>query len=152
MSGRRFSRLLAILFASAPLLSPMAQAAPARSDLRVNVALASDDTDGGKIVCDLYNAPDGFPTAPAKAVAHAEAVVAHHRGTCVFKNVAAGSYAVGAFHDKDSDGKLRLNLIGMPNEPVGVSNDARGFMGPPSFEAARFDFSGRPAEIAIHLG
>ena len=44
--------------------------------------------------------------------------------------------AVAAFHDADGDGELAQNFVGMPTEGYGFSNGARGFMGPPSFEAA----------------
>lgn len=54
----------------------------------------------------------------------------------VFADVEPGSYAVAAFHDADGDGELAQNFVGMPTEGYGFSNGARGFMGPPSFEAA----------------
>ena len=54
----------------------------------------------------------------------------------VFADVAPGNYAVAAFHDTDGDGELAQNFVGMPTEGYGFSNGARGFMGPPSFEAA----------------
>ena len=54
----------------------------------------------------------------------------------IFADVAPGAYAVAAFHDADADGELAQNFVGMPTEGYGFSNGARGFMGPPSFEAA----------------
>lgn len=44
----------------------------------------------------------------------------------------AGRYAVAVFHDANGDGKLNTNLVGMPTEAYGFSNDARGVFGPPS--------------------
>ena len=54
----------------------------------------------------------------------------------VFADIEPGDYAVAAFHDADSDGKLNTNLLGLPTEGFGFSNGAVGFMGPPSFEEA----------------
>lgn len=54
-----------------------------------------------------------------------------------FEALPPGDYAVAAFHDADGDGQLDANLVGMPTECYGFSNDARGFMGPPTFDAAR---------------
>lgn len=51
----------------------------------------------------------------------------------------AGSYAIRVFHDVDGDGRLGTNAWGIPVEPYGFSNDAKGMMGPPSFEAAAFN-------------
>ena len=53
-----------------------------------------------------------------------------------FADLLPGEYAVAAFHDADGDGGLNTNIAGAPTEGYGFSNDARGFMGPPSFEAA----------------
>ncbi|PVM91634.1 hypothetical protein DDF62_06295 [Caulobacter radicis] len=49
-----------------------------------------------------------------------------------------GTYAIRAFHDVDGDGRLGTNAFGIPAEPYGFSNDAKGMMGPPAFEAAAF--------------
>ena len=54
----------------------------------------------------------------------------------VFVDLPPGDYAVAAFHDADGDGELGTNILGIPIEGYGFSNDARGFMGPPSFDAA----------------
>ena len=54
----------------------------------------------------------------------------------VFTDLPPGDYAVAAFHDADGDGELATNLLGMPTEGYGFSNGARGFMGPPRFDAA----------------
>ena len=54
----------------------------------------------------------------------------------VFVDLPPGDYAVAVFHDADGDEELGTNILGIPIEGYGFSNDARGFMGPPSFDAA----------------
>ena len=49
-----------------------------------------------------------------------------------------GHYAVKAFHDRDGDGRMRFNALGMPQEPYGFSNNARAPFGPPGWRAASF--------------
>jgi uncharacterized protein (DUF2141 family) len=56
-----------------------------------------------------------------------------------------GEYAISAFHDKDGDGELSTNLIGMPKEPTAMSNNALGKFGPPKFEDAKFTLGAEPA-------
>jgi uncharacterized protein (DUF2141 family) len=51
-----------------------------------------------------------------------------------FKNLAIGHYAIKAFHDLNENGKLETNLLGMPTEPWGVSNNLRATFGPPNFK------------------
>jgi uncharacterized protein (DUF2141 family) len=41
-----------------------------------------------------------------------------------------------AFADVNGNAKLDKNIIGLPTERYGFSNDAQGRMGPPSFDAA----------------
>jgi uncharacterized protein (DUF2141 family) len=48
------------------------------------------------------------------------------------KDVPPGKYAIACFHDANSDGKLNTNLMKVPVEDYGFSNDARGTFGPPS--------------------
>lgn len=53
-----------------------------------------------------------------------------------------GDYAVSLFIDRNANGKLDSNAMGMPTEPYAFSNDAIGNFGPPSFEQARLSVKG----------
>lgn len=54
----------------------------------------------------------------------------------VFSGVPPGRYAVKSFADENGNAKLDTNLFGLPVERYGFSNNARGRMGPPGFDAA----------------
>lgn len=49
-----------------------------------------------------------------------------------------GEYALKVYHDRNGNGQLDRNKLGVPTEPYGFSNDARGSFGPPKYKAARF--------------
>lgn len=68
----------------------------------------------------------------------------------VFKDIPNGIYAISLFQDEDENGELNTNWIGMPKELFGFSNDAKGRMGPPSFEDASFIVK-EDMEIIINL-
>lgn len=53
-----------------------------------------------------------------------------------------GDYAISLFIDRNANGKLDSNAMGMPTEPYAFSNDAIGNFGPPSFDKAKFSVSG----------
>ena len=55
-----------------------------------------------------------------------------------FKNLPAGTYGIGIFHDLNNNKELDKNFIGLPKEPYGFGNNAKGTFGPPSFEDASF--------------
>ncbi|MEY3193938.1 MAG: hypothetical protein RIQ78_34 [Bacteroidota bacterium] len=42
-----------------------------------------------------------------------------------FPQLPPGSYAISCFHDLNGNGKLDTNLVGIPTEPYGFSNNAR---------------------------
>ena len=61
-----------------------------------------------------------------------------------------GEYAVRVMHDVNGNGKLDTNIAGIPKEPYGFSNNARGNFGPPTFADAKFTINGDTA-IAITM-
>jgi len=62
-----------------------------------------------------------------------------------------GDYAFHIFHDLDMNGKMKTNFIGIPKEPTGVSNDAKGKFGPPKFKDAMISVDTDPITVAITL-
>ncbi len=52
--------------------------------------------------------------------------------------LAAGDFALSIFYDRNDNGKLDTNFLGIPREPVAVSNNARPRFGPPKYEDAIF--------------
>ncbi len=55
-----------------------------------------------------------------------------------FKDLKPGRYAVMITHDENGNGKLDTNLIGMPVEGYGFSNNPR-VMRKPTWDETRFD-------------
>jgi uncharacterized protein (DUF2141 family) len=62
--------------------------------------------------------------------------------TVTFTGLPAGEYGVKTIHDKNSNTKMDTNLVGIPTEGFGFSNDVMGSMGPPKFKAAKFSVNG----------
>lgn len=68
----------------------------------------------------------------------------------VFKDIPDGTYAVAVFHDKNSNGKLDTNILGIPKEPVAFSKAKMKTFGPPSFEECSFSVV-KDSELTIRL-
>lgn len=68
-----------------------------------------------------------------------------------FENIPYGTYAISIYQDLDDNGKLDTNLIGIPKEPVGFSNDHQPKMGPPKFNGAKFDLTQKKLELTVNL-
>ena len=61
-----------------------------------------------------------------------------------------GVYAIKLFLDLNGNGEMDTNFLGIPKEPFGFSNNAKGKLGPPSFDASAFQVRG-DTEITIAL-
>jgi len=70
--------------------------------------------------------------------------------SCTFSNIPKGRYAIALFHDQNNNGKLDRNIIGIPKEQTGTSNNVVSHMGPPSFIKARFEHTNE-TDIVIKL-
>lgn len=127
----------------------VAQEAPnAHNVIQVDVSGLRNDK--GQVYCALYNSAADFPSNSAKAVSHAKSAIANDKAVCDFTGIAPGTYAVATFHDENSNGRLDTNPMGIPEEGVGASNDAKGNFGPPKFTDAAFQFKGGRLDIRIN--
>lgn len=130
---------------SAALLSLLALPTNA-NELRVTVEGIRSQS--GNILIGLYDSIDtfnraiemsdkeGFLNDPGRFAGVALRANAALKSSVVFTNLNPGLYAIILFHDRNGNGKLDKNFLGIPNEPYGFSNNAQGFLGPPSFEKA----------------
>ena len=69
-----------------------------------------------------------------------------------FDNLPFGEYGVSAYHDENKNEELDANWIGIPKEGVGASNNAKGKMGPPKYEDAKFEFIEGGQKIQFDMG
>jgi uncharacterized protein (DUF2141 family) len=68
----------------------------------------------------------------------------------IFKDLKPGSYAVMITHDENGNGKLDTNLMGMPLEGYGFSNNPQ-VMRKPTWDEARFEVPASGSAIDIDL-
>jgi len=99
----------------------------------------------------LFDQKKGFPNKYKYALAYGDSPVQDSSSQYIFRDVLYGQYSVGVFHDEDENGKLKSNLIGMPREGVGVSNNAKGSFGPPKFKDCLFSVDRDTVELSIDL-
>jgi len=72
------------------------------------------------------------------------------QATFVFEDLKPGAYAVLVTHDENGNGKLDSNMIGMPVEAYGFSNNPR-VMRKPTWDEARIEVGADDAAIDITL-
>jgi uncharacterized protein (DUF2141 family) len=62
-----------------------------------------------------------------------------------------GAYAIQSFHDENDNLDIDRNLLGLPSEGMGFSRDAPMRFGPPSFEDAVVEITGRRSEVELRI-
>lgn len=106
----------------------------------------------GTVACALFESPAGFP---AEYLRHATNImvikIRKSQARCDFEDLPPGSYALAVVHDENMNGKLDTNVLGVPKEGYGFSNDAKGLVGAPSFSAASFSYDGGDLDLTIGL-
>jgi len=129
--------------------SPVGTTATAAAvDLTVRVVGAASE--GGWIAVAVYGSPESFADR-RDPVAAARLAVAGGAALWRSPRLPPGRYAVAAYHDADGDGELDRSVVGVPTEPYGFSNDARGRFGPPAFDDAVVELGGGATELEINL-
>jgi len=148
--------MIRTLLASAAAILPASALAAAltvsnstkAADLVVEVGGVRDAA--GKVMVALHAPRDGvsFPDI-AGAVAAQWRIAEPGMLRFAFPGLKPGRYAVAVYHDENDNGELDANILGMPTEGFGFSNDAKGFAGPPDFEAAAVEVSGEASAAPV---
>ena len=105
----------------------------------------------GEVSVALFNQEEAFPKLSDKAVRSVYAPIVDRKSVVVFEHLPAGEYAVSVYHDENNNKKMDANFLGIPKEGVGASNNARGHMGPPKYQDAKFTFNGKQQTIEIGI-
>ncbi|MGL2993968.1 DUF2141 domain-containing protein [Flavobacterium sp. TSSA_36] len=101
----------------------------------LTVTVTGINNNAGKLTAEVYNSKGTFLKSAFKTTSSS---IKSNTATVVFNDLPKSDYTLMVYHDENSNGKLDKNFIGMPKEAVACSNNAKGFMGPPKFEDAKF--------------
>lgn len=111
----------------------------------VKLELSGLQNVSGNIYIAVYDSDDswlGEDTVLARRVIIADALEGEL--VLVELQLAPGDYAFSIFYDRNNNGELDTNFIGIPKEPVALSNNARPGFGPPKYKDAVFTVGGEP--------
>lgn len=105
----------------------------------LSVHLKGFNDNKGNIVLSVYDSPEHF-RKQALQVLRVPTATAQHQPITL--SLPAGTYAISVYQDANANGKIDRNLIGIPTELGGFSNNPRIVMGPPSFKRCAFRLEG----------
>lgn len=115
----------------------------------IEVNLKNIRDDSGMLRASLYREADTFRKED-KALQVIAVPSVKGAARLVFNGVPPGRYAIMAYHDENTDGKLNLRLGMFPKEGYGLSNNPAIF-GPPKFADSAFEHAGPATPVDINI-
>ena len=115
------------------------------ANLTINISGLNSDK--GTLLIGLYNNKETFLKKHFKGDV---VKIKDKKSLVIFKDLPKGEYAVSFIHDENNNNKMDTNFMKIPKEDYGCSNNARGFMGPPKYNDAKFQLTAnKTIEIKI---
>lgn len=102
----------------------------------------------GVMMIALYNSEDSY-NKDKNAFSGQKIAVTQNTLTVNFGDVPTGDYAIKLYQDENENGVIDKNIVGIPTEAYGFSNNG-GAMGQPSFAEAKFSVTDKTT-TNIHL-
>ncbi|WCO00727.1 DUF2141 domain-containing protein [Psychroserpens ponticola] len=130
------------------LLSQTLSYAQESEGQNVTVKIVNLNSNAGHLFISLFNTEASFLNKGYKSTISS---IENNSCEITFKDVPKGIYAISFFHDENENKKMDTNFLGIPKEDYGCSNNARGFMGPPKWEDAKFEIKNQSITQTITL-
>lgn len=101
----------------------------------ITVQITGFESKRGYCVVTLFDDSKPFNVQNKGITQVKKAITGNKTCTVIFEHLPRGVYSIIAFHDENNDGVLNTNLLGLPKECVGNSNNHQGR---PSFNKSKF--------------
>lgn len=147
--SKRLKTIAAIASAFIPLYCSGNARAVGTSNLTVEVQGLMGAS--GNICLTIFSRSEGFPSDGTKALKASCFPISQTPFSLTLDGLNAGNYAIALFHDENADGTLNTNLVGVPQEGFGFSNNPSIVSGPPNFSDATFFVAGQNTTIRIGM-
>ena len=133
------STLLCILFATKSF----------GADLIVNIVGLRNNN--GDVHIALYDNPVAFPSSD-NMLREVQKAIDNRQVKHRFVDLTPGYYALATYHDENGNNSFDTNFFSLPIEGYAFSNDAKVFLGPPSFLEAQINVTPYSSKIQIRMG
>jgi uncharacterized protein (DUF2141 family) len=106
----------------------------------LSLKITNLDSKGGQLGIAVFDDPDAFPDGNKKTVFRRfYPVLAGTPEMIINLNLPSGSYAMAVFLDNNKNQKLDTNMVGVPTEKFGFSQNPKILFGAPNFSEAKFE-------------
>ena len=115
----------------------------------VKVTIEHNPSRKGNILISVFNDPGEFPDK--KSISRKIIPSELDGSSTIELELAQGDYAISVFLDENRNNKLDTNILGIPKELFGFSNNPRILTGPPSFQESEITIDGSNKAFKIKL-
>ena len=117
---------------------------------RLTIHMSGFKNDKGMAMVAVHNTPKTFlkKTAPFRS---ARVAITQLKSVAEFDDIPPGKYVVAVFHDENDNQDLDGNLMRIPTEHYGFSNNAWRKFGPAKYKDAEFELADTPMMMDITL-
>jgi uncharacterized protein (DUF2141 family) len=105
---------------------------PASGQLTLGIEITGLKNDKGVIMLQLFDENE-------KVIDQKKGEIKDNKCIIIFRDLKPGKHAVRYFHDENLSGVMETNMLGIPKEGYGFSNNAAGPFGPKPFKEWLFD-------------
>jgi uncharacterized protein (DUF2141 family) len=142
--------LTAILIASLGGISSQAAAPTTQPTALLTIRVTDLRNHKGKLIFGVFASADGFPTDSGKAVNWQ--IKDSNADTVVFTaQIPPGRYGASVLHDENKNGKLDTNMLGIPLEGYGETNNPKPKTRAATFKESLFDLPPQGATLTISI-
>lgn len=107
---------------------------PACAQVSLSIEITHLRSDQGHVFLSLYDESQ-------VQIRGLKATIENSKSTFQIHDLKPAKYAFKYFHDENDNSQLETNSLGIPVEGFGFSNNAKGFLGPPSFDKWIFNLT-----------
>jgi len=118
------------------------------AQVNLTVVVTNIKSSDGDILVTLFDSQETFLEKAYKSL-ESEAQTGQMK--FVFNDVPPGRYTISVVQDKNANGKLDKNMIGIPTEPYGISMEGKNMFGPPTYDKAVFEVKEDNLSLTINL-
>jgi len=151
-SNRKNPAILISFFAVILALCLLAGSAPANTGkalLRLELSGFRNELGSARVA--LHSTAETFPNDHPHAFMRTLTKIEDGRAKVEFADVPYGAYAVAVMHDENDNDEFDYNIVGIPKEGFGVSNNVRHTFRPPRFDEARFELEQPALTLQIEM-
>jgi len=140
--------LIVVLMASFAVAGDVQRHDKLSGQLKVTIVGLKDDEGTVRIGLFDSNANYASKEKPFKGLS---ADIKDQKAECTFEEIPHGTYALKVYHDKNTNGLLDANFLGVPKEPYGFSHTTRGRFDQAKWDDAKFVFDTKSMSIEIEV-